>query len=84
MVGCNYSSILKINLFASCDKKEDEFWRDTMKRIIYGIIGWTIAIVLGVMHFLQKEINDFDSILYLIGTLIALTFIFSSSPKKER
>src|SRR5699024_1023853 len=53
------------------------------KKIMYGIIGWTLAVVLGIMHFQQEEISALQSVLYLIGTLIAMIFIFSSLPKKE-
>lgn len=53
------------------------------KKIMYGIIGWTLAVVLGIMHFQQEEISALQSVLYLIGTLIAMIFIFSSLPKKR-
>jgi len=53
------------------------------KRIIFGVIGWTLAIVLGIMHFQQEDLSDFDWFFYGIGTVIAMAFIFPSIPNKK-
>ena len=53
-------------------------------RIIFGIIGWILAIVLGIMHFQQENLSDLDWVLYGIGTIVAMTFIFSSLPNRKK
>jgi len=47
-------------------------------------MGWTLAIVLGIMHFQQENFSDFDRFFYLIGTVIAIAFIFPSIPNKKK